>query len=727
MRSRELLAADVSVLEGVSARSAKALRERLGIVSVRDLLEHYPSRYRDVGAVMALRDAPLGEPVTLMGVIDDWQVLRPRGKPGRKPLTIAKARLHADGGGRIDVPFFNQDWRTRRHPRGARVAVSGTLERYRQTVQLKNARLTELEEGLLGPSNEDQILATYPATEALSSARIAGFVRTALARLDELGWPDEFLPLALRRRHGLMGWSEAVRRIHRPADLAEIRPARERLVYDELLSLQIGLQQRRRRLEEDASGLAQAPVCGELAERLLRTLPFTPTDAQQRACRELGADLAREKPMHRLLQGDVGSGKTLVAAWMMLSALDAGRQAVLMAPTEVLAEQHLRTFTHLLAPLGVNAAGGPRVELLTGSTTMARQRRVLAETSSGEIGVLIGTHALLEERVMFADLGAVVVDEQHRFGVEHRARLRAKRRDGRLPDVLVMTATPIPRSLALTIYGDLDVTTLDELPPGRQPIVTRVIDSESPRRQRVYEFIRERVREDERAYVVCPLIEPSEALRVELADQHGDEHGDRSLASAEAMYEHLRTEVFADLRVAKVHGRLSSSEKELAMESFRSGAAPILVATTVIEVGLDVPEATVMVIEDADRFGISQLHQLRGRIGRGASASYCVLFSPVAEEVNARLEALARTADGFELAETDLELRGEGSLFDTRQSGLPDLKLTRLVRDRAWVQHARDDAGALVASDLELAHDPALAEEVARRYGEERLAELRTG
>jgi ATP-dependent DNA helicase RecG len=428
--------------------------------------------------------------------------------------------------------------------------------------------------------------------------------------------------------------------------------------------------------------------------------------------------------MHRLLQGDVGSGKTLVAAWSMLAAVDRDRQAVLMAPTEVLAEQHVRTLTALLAPLGVNAVGGPRLELLTGSAGAAHRRRVTAELAAGDVHLLVGTHALLEERVSFFDLGVVVVDEQHRFGVEHRSRLRDKRRgpagedDDGAPDVLVMTATPIPRSLALTVYGDLDVTVLDELPPGRRPVHTEVIDRDSPRRQRLYDFVRERVADGERAYVVCPLIDDSDAL----------EH----VAAAETTYARLARDVFPDLSVGLVHGQMPGAERDRTMEAFRHGDVQILVATTVIEVGVDVPEASVMIIEDADRFGISQLHQLRGRVGRSAAQSYCVLFNSggadgPAAEPNPRLAALAATTDGFRLAETDLGLRGEGSLFDTRQSGLPDLKLARLLRDSDWVARARTDARRLVEADPNLAAHPALLAEVRRRYGDERLAAMESG
>jgi ATP-dependent DNA helicase RecG len=619
---------------------------------------------------------------------------------------IASATVIDDDGGQVEVPFFNQEWRARQHPPGTRVAISGTLERFRSSHQLRNPRLVELAPGA-APSDSDRIVATYPATEALGSARIAGFVAAAL---DALPPVEDFQDPTLLARHGLLDLDSALRAIHRPRRLSDVEPARARLVYDELLCLQVGLQQRRHRLETEALGLAQAPLTGGLTDRLVGALPFVPTAAQDRAFAEIAADLARPKPMHRLLQGDVGSGKTLIAAHAMLAAVDHGRQAVLMAPTEVLAEQHLRTLQRLLAPLGVNAPAGPRLELLTGGTTPKRLRGLLAELAVGDVGLVIGTHALLEERVRFHDLGLVVVDEQHRFGVEHRTRLRGKRVDGRVPDVLVMTATPIPRSLALTLYGDLDVTVLDELPPGRQPIVTTVLPSDSPRRARLYDFIRERVAAGERAYLVCPLIEESEAVQA---------------ASAERLHHHLATEVFPELSVALVHGRLPAGERDARMEAFRAGESQIMVATTVIEVGVDVAEASVMVIEDAERFGLSQLHQLRGRVGRGSARSYCVLFT--ADPDNPRLQALAQTVDGFKLAERDLELRGEGSLFDTRQSGLPDLKLAKLVRDYPWVVRSRQDARALVDADPTLAAHPALREEVLRRYGDERLAALETG
>jgi ATP-dependent DNA helicase RecG len=700
------LDAPVTAVDGVSARVASTLAEAFEIRNVRELLEHYPhqGRYRDIGVHKPISQTLEGEPVTVVGTITGWQVQRPR-RSGRR-LVIARATLVDDEGGRVEVPFFNQEWRAQRHPAGTRVAVSGTLERFRSALQLRNPQLVELASGTL-PADHDRIHPTYPATESLPAPRLARLIHAALDRLPPL---EDWLPDHLRERHQLVGLDTALRSIHRPRELGEVGPARRRLVYDELLCRQIGLQQRRSRLESEAVGIAQPPEGGGLADAFLRNLPFEPTRAQRRAMDEIGFDLARAKPMHRLLQGDVGTGKTLVAVWAMLVAVDAGHQAVLMAPTEVLAEQHFTTVSRLLAPLGVNVLDGPRLELLTGSTGAKRLRGLLAELAVGDIQLLIGTHALLEERVQLPELGFVVVDEQHRFGVEHRARLRDKRSDRRSPDVLVATATPIPRSLALTVYGDLDVTVLDERPEAVD-VATVVLPADSLRRAKLYEHVRRRAAIGERTYVVCPTIEESEALGVR---------------GAEEMHRHLSTDVFPDLGVGLVHGRLPAAERDAVMDAFRRGETPVLVATTVIEVGLDVPEATVMIVEDANRFGLSQLHQLRGRLFRGLPDCYCVLFSTEPDD-NPRLQAMAESADGFRLAEVDLELRGEGSLFDTRQSGLPDLKLARLARDVEWIARARADARALVEDDPDLKAWPALRAEVTRRYGEERLAALRTG
>jgi ATP-dependent DNA helicase RecG len=707
----------VSAVPGVGTRVATALRAAFDIESVRDLVEHYPAqgpgKYRDTGALTLLGDAAVGDQITVVGTVKSWAVIPTR----RKGMRIAKVTIIDDRGDRVEAPFFNQEWRPRQHPAGTRVAVSGQLEQFRSTLQLARAKIVNVGEEELDPE-ADRIQATYPATEALPSPKIAALVVRALDALPTFRDP---LPPYLLERHDLVPLDDAIRAIHRPSDLDAVRPARTRLVYDELFTLQLGLQQRRHRLEAEEVGIAQSPRPGGLAELFLERLPFAPTADQRTAMAEIAADLAGAKPMHRLLQGDVGTGKTLVGAWAMLNAVDHGHQAVLMAPTEVLAEQHHRTLTALLAPIGVNGVadpgrwqpppgsdllGGPRLELVTGSTPLKKLRGLLSEVAGGQVQMLIGTHALLEDRVVLSELGVVVIDEQHRFGVEHRARLRDKRADHRSPDVLVMTATPIPRSLALTVYGDLDVTVLRNR-PYEIDVKTLVLPSDSPRREKLYTFIRDRVTQGHRAYVVCPLIEQSEALDV---------------AAATTVHAEL-TETLGDVGVGLVHGRLTPSERDETMEAFRDGRIQVLVATTVIEVGVDVPEATVMLVEDADRFGISQLHQLRGRLYRGWDDDWCVLFSSSSED-NPRLNALAASNDGFELAEIDLRLRGEGSLFDTRQSGLPDLKLASLVRHGEWVSRTRSDAQELIATDPHLSEHPELQAEVRRRYGAERLAAL---
>jgi ATP-dependent DNA helicase RecG len=720
----------VSQLDGVGPRTAARLERQLGIVTIRDLVEHYPRRYDDLGDLLPLELAPVGEPVTLVGTVLGWSHRQPRSRRSGRPLTISEADVRDRGGSRFTVTFFNQDWRERRLPPGTLAGFSGTLERRYGKLQVAMPTVHELGRGRAddGPDGVDhrRLLPVYPATESLPSWKLGAWIAQALERLPPL--PD-FLPGDLRERFDLPDLDAGVRTVHAPADHGEARRARRRLVFDELFTLQVGLQWRRARLEADVVGLDNRPTGGDRADEFLATLPFRPTAAQRRAVDQIGGDLAADRPMHRLLQGDVGSGKTLVATWTMLSAVDRGRQAALMAPTEVLAEQHHRTLTDQLAPLGVNVLDGVRVELLTSSTTAASRRRILGELLAGQVDIVVGTHALLEEGVRFDELGVVVVDEQHRFGVHQRVKLKEKGESATAlggspssPDVLVMTATPIPRSLALTLFGDLDVTVLDELPPGRGEIVTQLITPDrADRRDRLYAFVREQAAAGLQTYVVCPLIQES---------------GDVAARAAEAEHARLRDEVFPDLRVGLLHGRMRGEDKEAVMSAFRRGDVDVLVATTVIEVGVDVPAATVMIVEDADRFGISQLHQLRGRVGRGGERSYCVLFAgragqELSDEARARLEAVAATSDGFALAETDLELRGEGELFGVRQSGLPDLKLARLVRDAELVAATRDAARELVADDAELSDGRLgpLREEVRRRYrgGLEELEAVATG
>ena len=722
----------VTALPGVGPKLAARLDEAFGIHTVRDLLEHYPRRYHDAGEVLDLGDVEEGAPATLLGEVLDWSTRRipPKGKRSRA-LDLAEGRVRQASGAVFTVTFFNQRWRASTLPPGTVAAFSGTVKRFRRELQLASPDVQVL--GQVGSGTDaasaaerldhQRLLAVYRATETLPSFKLNELVEVALDALPPL---DDWLPDELRAAQRLRPLDEAVRAIHAPADQPDRRAARRRLAFDELFSLQLGLQWRRRQLEADTVGLDNAPVEAGWASRFLSALPFPPTGAQGRAMEDLARDLGAPRPMHRLLQGDVGSGKTVVAVWTMLSAVDRGRQAALMVPTEVLADQHLRTLTDLLAPLGVNVLDGLRVAALTSSTSTNERRRILSELLTGELDLIVGTHALLEEGVRFADLGVVVIDEQHRFGVSQRVQLKEKSApiDGATPtspDVLVMTATPIPRSLALTLYGDLDVTVLDELPPGREPITTQLITpDQAHRRERLEAFVRSEVAAGRRAYVVCPFVEESEQLPGRGAVQE---------------HRRLATEVFPDLEVALVHGRLSSADKEAAMAAFRTGAAQVLVSTTVIEVGVDVPEATIMVVEDAERFGISQLHQLRGRVGRGGGRSFCVLFagwsSELGDDALERLVAVAQTTDGFELAETDLRIRGAGQLFGRAQSGLPDLVLARVQEDVDLVAATRELATRILDTDPELARPQhaALRAEVLRRYegGVEAFAALETG
>jgi ATP-dependent DNA helicase RecG len=718
----------VTRLSGVGPAAAKQL-ETLGVRTVRDLLEHYPRRYADAGEVVDLASVEVGQPATLVGEVIDAQVRRLAPK-GRARRDIAELVVRQAGGAVFRVSFFNQRWMAEKLGPGTVAAFSGKVGEFRGQLQLASPKVEVLGHVRAGRSAEEaaedlrhqRLLPVYPATGALPSDRIRTFVAAALEAVGPL---DDWLDPRLRDDEGLVALDTAVRAIHQPDGWDDVAAARARLVFDELLVLQLGLQWRRQRLEEGMVGLDNRPDEAGHGARLVAGLPFTPTVAQARAFAQLAEDLGRERPMHRLLQGDVGSGKTLVAVWTMLAAVDRGRQAALMAPTELLAEQHLRTLTALLAPLGVNGPGGVRVELLTSSTSTAQRRRILTDLAGGEVDLVVGTHALIEEGVRFAALGVVVIDEQHRFGVSQRVALKDKTAaDGSadvLPDVLVMTATPIPRSLALTVYGDLDVTVLDELPPGRTPVRTTLLDPSAPeRRARLYEHVRRQAGEGLRAYVVCPLVEPGESGATSAVEHH----------------RHLAEEVFPELSVELVHGRLKAEEKETAMRRFRDGHAHVLVATTVIEVGVDVPEATTMIIEDAERFGLSQLHQLRGRVGRGAAVSDCALMASqpleeLTEDARARLEAMVATTDGFVLAATDLDLRGSGQLFGRRQSGLPDLKLARIDRDLDVIGRTRDLARDIVSADPhhQVGRHATMYGEVVRRFADdlEGLEALETG
>ena len=662
------------------AKAAKAA-EQLGLHTVGDLLEHLPRDRREARTVAALVPGETATVVVEVRAITS----RPVRRRGMRPLVEATV---ADASGPMKATFFNQPWLERKYVPGTRLVLHGKYEA-RNRFRVQSHAVTALD---VAAAADD--VAHYPATEGLSSTAILALVREWHGAILEVAEP---LPARLRARERLPERAAALEAAH----FGDHEGGRRRLAFDELLVLQLALLRRRARRREGARAEALAPD-GELAARWVeRSLPFAPTDDQRAAMAAVDADLASERPMQRLLMGEVGSGKTVVALHAMLRAVDAGAQAALMAPTETLAEQHFATVQRLmpgeLVPVG----------LLTGSTPGGRRADLLGKLASGELKLLVGTHALIEEAVEFDRLAVAVVDEQHRFGVNQRRALDAKAPPGLAPHVLHMTATPIPRTLALTAYGDLDVTVLRELPAGRRPITTHVCSTERER-SRAYERIREELRAGRQAFVVCPLVEESEALQAR---------------AATAEYERLVRTELREHRVVLLHGQLRPREKQAAMEAFAAGAADVLVATTVIEVGIDVPNASVMLVEDADRYGISQLHQLRGRIGRGPHDSLCLLFGP---RESARLRALAQHRDGFRLAEVDLELRGEGEVLGTRQSGLAQFKVARLPEDAALLGAAREWAQRLLAADPELAlpEHRLLEDAVRAAFGEEALAPI---
>lgn len=661
---------EVSRLHGVGPRKATALAA-FGIETVFDLLTHYPRRYIDRTREAQIRDLQIGETASVLARVTDIGSRRIRG--GRVMVTGTVR----DPSGSMKISFFNQAWRVKQLPPDTEAVFFGKLEDFRGRKQMTNPVVD-----LIG-DRTGKVVPVYPQSEKirLTSWDVAGWVEEALERAGEF---DDPVPEFLLDRLDLVDRTNAFNGIHIPETPDEWPVARKRLVFDELLRVQLALVLRKRAMEATTAGI-EHDVTGRLVEPFHDTLPFPLTRAQARTIEEIADDLARPVPMHRLLQGDVGAGKTVVAVSAMLTAVEGGHQGALMAPTEVLAEQHALGVRAMLEEFSVGDDGALfdrplRVELLTNRVPAARRKEITADLAAGRVDIVIGTHALLSADVDFGSLGVVVIDEQHRFGVEQRAALRDKSR-GAVPDVLVMTATPIPRTAAMTVYGDLDVSILDELPPGRTPITTEWPRTEDAQAA-MWERVRAELRAGRQAYVVCPLVEESEKLEV---------------SSATETYELLQATELEGFRVGLLHGRVKADEKEATMDAFRAGGLDAVVATTVIEVGVDVPNATVMVVLDADRFGIAQLHQLRGRVGRGEHASVCFLVGEGAtEDGAARLEAVLGTTDGFELAEADLDLRGEGTIMGERQKGMSDLKLASLRRDRKVVEQAREAAFDLV-------------------------------
>jgi ATP-dependent DNA helicase RecG len=669
------LATPLQFVKGIGPQRAKLLGN-LSLHTVEDALYYLPARHEDRSQLTPIRGLKPDDVTTITGTIRAISP-PPRGRP-RVPLSV----LLSDGTGFVPCVWFGQAYLERVFQRGQRLIVHGRAQRFRSgplQMHVKDYEIVEDEAGEtpLDPADEHlhtgRLVPVYGLTRGLTARPMRRLMKRLVeAYVDGLEDP---LPPALRARHRLEPLPEAIRGGHFPRTDDEFVAARRRLVYDEFLLLQLGLSIRRHR-QGRQPGLAMNPP-GALARRLLASLPFALTDAQERVWREIRTDMAEPFPMNRLLQGDVGSGKTIVAGLAILTAVEAGYQTALMAPTEILAEQHVMTLTALLEPLGVPVA------LLTNAVKGKARQSVLTAAAEGALGCVVGTHALVQEVVKFRRLGLAVVDEQHRFGVNQRATLMRK---GQSPDVLVMTATPIPRTLALTLYGDLEVSVIDQLPPGRKSVVTKARPESA--RAKIYRFLREQVREGRQVYVVYPLVEESEVV---------------DLRAATEMAERLRREVFPDLSIGLLHGRMPFAEKDRVMREFKAGAIHVLVSTTVIEVGIDVPNASVMLVEHAERFGLSQLHQLRGRVGRGPWRSYCILLSGAAsEEARQRLAAMTATNDGFKIAEADLTLRGPGDFFGTRQSGLPEFRVADLLRDAAALEAARRDAVALVREDPQL-------------------------
>ncbi|RJK98242.1 ATP-dependent DNA helicase RecG [Vallicoccus soli] len=737
-------------------RTATALEEGLGLRTVDDLLHHYPRRYDERGRLTDLRGVETGEQVTVQAVVRRTRVQRMTKRRG----TLLEVVVGDAAGGTLRLTYFNQHWRERELAVGREGLFAGKVTTFRGERELSHPSYLLLDaEDPDGQARAQAdawargLLPIYPASEKVSTWQVQKAVAVVL---DVLGPVPDPVPVDVRVRQGVGDLGDALRRIHQPRSVAERGAAERRLRFDEALVLQLALARRRAAQRALPATPRRGRTDGVLAAFDAR-LPFALTEGQRSVGAEVEHDLAQEQPMHRLLQGEVGSGKTVVALRAMLAVVDAGGQAALLAPTEVLAQQHHRSISAMLGPLAQGgmlggADGGTRVALLTGSQGAAERRRNLLDAASGAAGIVVGTHALLQEHVDFADLGLVVVDEQHRFGVEQRDALRAKA--SRSPHVLVMTATPIPRTVAMTVFGDLDVSTLSELPRGRSPIATHVVPvREKPAfLDRAWQRVREEVAAGHRAYVVCPRIgdepgaapaprrredpardaqEEVELLQALWDGEEPDAPDERRPAAAVLEVAPMLAEgPLHGLRVGVLHGRMAPEHKDEAMRRFAEGETDVLVATTVVEVGVDVPEATAMVVLDADRFGVSQLHQLRGRVGRGAGASVCLLVTEVDGEspAGARLQAVAATTDGFEIARVDLETRREGDVLGASQSGRrSSLKLLRVLRDEDVIRGARAEAQALVDADPTLATYPGLHDSVAAFLDDERTGFLEKG
>jgi ATP-dependent DNA helicase RecG len=697
------------VRDVVGEKPAALLEKAFEVRTVGDLLRHYPRRYFEQGELTDLSKLRPGEQATLKVRVLNVTGHQIRPKLHKTDVTVT------DGTGRLVVTFFNRRYLTKTLTVDDEIVVAGEVEEFRGKLQLKQPDMNPDAGGMV--ENAGKLLPIYPATKGLPTWFLRDSIRNALGMVDLV----ETLPEELRKLRKLAGRADALRAIHQPLDRDDVHQAEERLRYDEAFVMQVVLAQRRV-LAALEPAKPRTPRAGGLLEAFDATLPFTLTAGQVEVGEQLLADLSSEIPMHRLLQGEVGSGKTVVALRAMLAVVDSGGQAALLAPTEVLVQQHARSIDALLGPLGRGgqldaAEGATKVAVVTGSMSTAARRTTLLDIGIGDAGIVIGTHALLENTVQFFDLGLVVVDEQHRFGVEQRDSLRSK--GDTPPHVLVMTATPIPRTVAMTVYGDLETSTLTELPAGRQPISTTVVPTADKPGwlERVWVRAREEVEAGRQVYVVCPRIDAADS------DEVGADEGWGATATVTEVSEMLAAGPLAGLTVEMLHGKMPADAKDDVMRRFAAGRVDVLVATTVIEVGVDVPNATTMVVLDADRFGISQLHQLRGRIGRGGHAGVCLLVTGAQAGTPSRdrLEGVAATVDGFELARLDLEQRREGDVLGQSQSGRRSkLKLLRLLRDEAVIDTARLDAGGVVAHDPTLDKHEALRAEVEALAADER-------
>ncbi|MFG3339783.1 ATP-dependent DNA helicase RecG [Glycomyces sp. NPDC048151] len=706
---------DTRLREVLGKKTVDALSEGLGLDTVGDLLGHYPFRYAQRGEQTDLGALQIGEDVTVTAqvraAVKKSFVPKGRGsrQPGGKPRDLLEVVVADEGGRSLTLTFFNQSWRAKELVAGRWGLFAGKVAQFRGRLQLNSPQYQLLAEDAADPSSAIEefagsLIPVYPATAELPTWNIAKAIHTVLGLVKS---PPDPLPASLRDRLSLLGYGTALHQIHRPDSHEALGAAKKRLKWQEALVMQAVLVRRKAEAAGD-SATAYAPG-GALPDAFDARLPFALTDGQRQVGAEIAAELAGEHPMHRLLQGDVGSGKTLVALRAMLQVVAHGGQAALLAPTEVLAAQHHRSIVEMLGDLAQGGElGAPpeatRVALLTGSATAAQRRTVLDEVKTNTAGIVIGTHALLYDGVDFADLGFVVVDEQHRFGVEQRDALRAKA--NRTPHTLVMTATPIPRTVAMTVYGDLETSRLTELPAGRTPIATHVVPYTDQRwMTRTWNRVREEVAAGRQAYVVCPRVGGEDAEDSGASDK-------RPPLAVVDVIEQLRAGALSGLRLGLLHGRLDADEKDRVMRAYSAGDLDVLVATTVIEVGVNVPNATAMVVLDAERFGISQLHQLRGRVGRGAHPGLCLLVSEAAEGTSSRerLDAVASTTDGFALAELDLEQRREGDVLGAAQSGMKShVKLLSLLKDADIIEAARAEATALIDADPKLAGEPGLA------------------